>query len=123
MMLEDYFVRDRLNEDLDKEVVFHIQNAVRESSKFNKYLCKQINIHNDIFTLICSPIPNVCEDCPADGIIFTVYKGVEICSQDSAEVLLIFGRILSNWVSKYNDCVRREKMTNPNILSSLSKVN
>ena len=40
-----------------------------------------------------------------------MFKGEECCSTDIDSVLLIFGRILSNWIAKYNDCVRRDKQT------------
>jgi hypothetical protein len=97
--------------DTEQEGSFQFQTAVLEVLNFNKFVSKTIIIDNQTFTLICSPIPNVCESCPPDGIIFAIYKGTECCSSDIDSVLLIFGRILSNWVAKYNDCVRREKQT------------
>jgi len=101
-----------------EEESFQIQTAIFEAIKFNKYLCKKLKIENEIYSLICSPIPNVCVDCPPDGIIYTIYKGEEYCSNDSESVLLIFGRILSNWISKYNECVRTEKKVNLNQIHS-----
>ena len=94
----------------EQEGSFQFQTALLEGLNFNKFLCKSITLDNQPYTLICSPIPNVCEECPPDGIIFSIFKGSECCSTDIDSVLLIFGRILSNWIAKYNDCVRREKM-------------
>lgn len=88
---------------------FQFQTALLEGLNFNKFLCKSIVLDNQPYTLVCSPIPNVCEACPPDGIVFSLFKGTECCSTDIESVLLIFGRILSNWIAKYNDCVRREK--------------
>jgi hypothetical protein len=88
---------------------FQFQIAILEVLNFNKFLCKEITLDNHPYTVVCSPIPNVCEECPPDGIVFSIFKGTECCSKDIDSVLLIFGRILTNWIAKYNDCVRREK--------------
>lgn len=93
----------------EQEGSFQFQTAILEGLNFDKFLCKKISIDNISYTLVCSPIPNVCENCPPEGIIFSIYKGNECCSTDIDSVLLIFGRILSNWIAKYNDCVRNEK--------------
>lgn len=95
----------------EQEGSFQFQTALLEGIHFNKFLCKSIILDNEKYTLICSPIPNVCADCPPDGILFAMFKGEECCSTDIDSVLLIFGRILSNWIAKYNDCVRRDKQT------------
>lgn len=87
---------------------FQLQTAMLEVLNFDKFLCKQININSENYTIVCSPIPNVCEDCPPEGIIFAIYKGSDNCQNDIDNVLLIFGRILSNWISKYNECVSRD---------------
>ena len=114
LLLERFIPKTFSQINSSEEEIFQIQTAIIEAIEFNKYLCKKLKVKNETYSLICSPIPNVCESCPPDGIIFTIYKGEECCSSDSESVLLIFGRILSNWVSKYNDCVRREKEENTN---------
>lgn len=91
------------------EASFQFQTAILEGLSFNKFICKEFSIGEIKYSLICSPIPNVCENCPPEGIIFCIYKNCEKCSVDIDSVLLIFGRILSNWISRYNDCVRNEK--------------
>ncbi|MDR7210960.1 hypothetical protein [Flavobacterium piscis] len=88
---------------------FQIQTALLEVLNFDKFICRQINIDSEVHSIVCSPIPNVCESCPPEGIIFAIYKGNEGCQSDIDSVLLIFGRILSNWISKYNECVSRTK--------------
>jgi hypothetical protein len=90
---------------------FQIQTAMLEVLNFDKFLCKQIEINSENYTIVCSPIPNVCEDCPPEGIIFAIYKGTDNCQNDIDNVLLIFGRILSNWISKYNECISRDDKT------------
>lgn len=107
--IKEYLPNSPYDLSSENEGSFQFQTAILECIKFNKFLCKTINIVSSEYTLICSPIPNVCENCPPDGIIFSLYKGNEFCSNDIDSVLLIFGRILSNWIAKYNDCVRHEK--------------
>lgn len=70
-----------------------------------RYLEKQIELEDGLFTILASPIPNVCIDCPADGLIYILLKGKEELPSDLDNTLLIFGRILTNWISKYNSCV------------------
>ena len=120
--VSDYLPENPYQLDSEQEGSFQFQTATLEVLKFNKFLCKTIVLDNQTFTLICSPIPNVCESCPPDGIIFAIYKGSECCSTDIESVLLIFGRILSNWVAKYNDCVRREKQIKLNDIHNHKKV-
>lgn len=93
----------------DKPDTFNIQTSIIESINLEKYVCKDVIFNNKHFTFISSPIPNVCESCPPDGAIFCIYEGVEKCPSDIENVLLIFARIVSNWISKFNDCVLREK--------------
>lgn len=120
--LINYLPENPYQLDTEQEGSFQFQTATLEVLNFNKFLCKTIVLDNQTFTLICSPIPNVCESCPPEGIIFVIYKGTECCSKDIASVLLIFCRILSNWVAKYNDCVRREKHIKLNDIHNHKKV-
>jgi len=93
----------------ENEERFNFQTALIKSYNLSKYLCTKIVVSDKPITLISSPIPNVCENCPADGVIFCVFEGHDLCPTDVENVLLIQGRILSNWVSKFNDCVFKEK--------------
>lgn len=110
----NYIFRDDLNinelipEDLmnfDSDAKFKILTAFHESISFEKFLMNKFNYNGMNYNLICSPIPNVCESCPSIGVIYTIYEGEEKCSEDSKNVLLIHGRIVSNWISKYEDCL------------------
>lgn len=111
---DDLLIRDYLPETLfeinSKEIEgFQIQTSLLEVLNFDKFICRQIAINSEVYSIVCSPIPNVCESCPPEGIIFALYKGSDNCQSDVDNVLLIFGRILSNWISKYNECVSRDK--------------
>ncbi|TCN59619.1 hypothetical protein D0809_06845 [Flavobacterium circumlabens] len=107
--INDQFPESLFNMESEEEEYFQIQTAIMESKKFDKYLCKRLTLSTRNLTIICSPITNVCEDCPPDGVIFTIYTEEKQCSPDMENVFQIFGRIVSNWISKYNDCVRSSK--------------
>lgn len=107
--LRDLFPESLFNMDSDEEGYFQIQTCIMESIKFDKYICKKLSINNSNLTIVCSPITNVCEDCPPEGVIFTIYEEDKKCSPDMENVFQIFGRIVSNWISKYNDCIRVAK--------------
>lgn len=111
---DDLYLGDLIPSNLfelgqDNEDEYKLQTAIIQSVNFSKYQCQKLTIRGKEHMLICSPIPNVCEDCPADGAIFTIFEGTDCCPTDIENILLIFGRIISNWISKFNDCVRREK--------------
>lgn len=109
LLLNDLFPESLFNMESEEEEYFQIQTAIMESKKFDKYLCKALKLTNRNLTIVCSPITNVCEDCPPEGVIFTIYTEEKECSPDMENVFQIFGRIVSNWISKYNDCVRSSK--------------
>ena len=107
--LEHFFPASLFNMDSYEEGYFQIQTCIMESIKFDKYICKRLLVNEKNLTIVCSPITNVCEDCPPDGVIFTIYIDDQKCSPDMENVFQIFGRIVSNWISKYNDCIRVSK--------------
>jgi len=106
----------------EHEEKFNLQTAIIECFNFSKYICRKIIVAGKSIRLICSPIPNVCENCPADGVIYCAYEGDDSCPTDIESILLIQGRILSNWISKFNDCVYREKISNQPKLHEHKKI-
>lgn len=113
LQFEKYIPLEFSRIDSSDIVKFETHTAFMESYEFDKFVCKKIEVDSVVHTVICSPIPNVCESCPAEGVIFTFYKGNENCQRDIESVLLIFGRILSNWISKYNECISRGDKNKP----------
>lgn len=89
----------------ENDLQFKILTKFLESISFSRYLEENINAENRNLLIICSPIPNVCESCPPIGVIYAIYEGCDRCSTDSENVMLINGRLLSNWISKYEDCL------------------
>lgn len=94
----------------EKEFKFHLMSAISESILFDKYICKQLIINEVKYSIVISPIPNICDSCPPRGVIYAIYEGTENCNCDSNKILEIHCRLLTNWISKYEDCLYNEKI-------------
>jgi hypothetical protein len=93
----------------EKEFKFHLISAISEAILFDKYLCKQLILNEVKYSIVISPIPNICDSCPPRGVIYAIYEGTENCNCDSNKILEIHSRLLTNWISKYEDCLYNEK--------------
>lgn len=96
----------------ENDLQFKILTKFIESINFSRYIEEKLDSENKDLFIICSPIPNVCEDCPPIGVIYAIYEGCDKCSTDSENVMLINGRLLSNWISKYEDCLHKTYPSN-----------
>lgn len=94
----------------EKEFKFHLISAISESILFDKYICKQLLLNEKEYSIVISPIPNICDSCPPRGVIYAIYEGAENCNCDSNKILEIHCRLLTNWISKYEDCLYNEKI-------------
>jgi hypothetical protein len=118
IIMEDYeiiFLRDDLevNNYMSKSILyecggvgisFHIRNVLQEA--FNSCVFKSGSVtgNNENFYVCASPIPQVCEDGGASGVLFLISQCIEGVPKDTGNVLLVFSRIISNWVAKYTEC-------------------
>ncbi|SFI21901.1 hypothetical protein [Halpernia frigidisoli] len=109
--LEDSLPIDSTHFNSENDLQFKILTKFLESINFSRYLEENINAENRNLLIVCSPIPNVCESCPPIGVIYAIYEGCDKCSTDSENVMLINGRLLSNWISKYEDCLYKTYST------------
>jgi hypothetical protein len=108
---EKYFIEDEYEfgfSSEEKEFKFHINSSISESILFSKYICKQLTLNEKIYSIVISPIPNICDTCPPRGVIYAIYEGTESCNCDSNKILEIHCRLLTNWISKYEDCLYNE---------------
>jgi hypothetical protein len=106
LKIEHCFYEHESHNENEKYCHFQLTTSIRECIEFKKYQSRQIQINNETHTIILSPIPHICEPCPPKGCLFAIYKGPETCNCDSNKVLDIHGRILTNWISKYEDCLK-----------------
>ena len=81
------------------------RQAIETVMNENRMVRCTVKIQNQSFQLICSPLPLVCDEQQADGILWMVQECLQAAPHDLENVLLIFGRITANWLSKYNECL------------------
>jgi len=103
--LVNFLDRDLLDNQTLRDEKLEIQNILVSSRNNNRFEQKNININNDIFTIISSPIPLVCNDNYPDGLFIIIGQNIDNLPNDTGEIFKIFNRILANWISKYNECV------------------
>jgi hypothetical protein len=64
-----------------------------------------VKIHNQTFQLIGGPIPLVCDEKVSNGALWIVRECLQPPPHDLGNILLIFGRVVANWLSKYDECL------------------
>ncbi len=92
-----------------------IQNAVNAQFEIQTSLLRCLNnnrfdkhdfIHNDeTYSLICSETPQVCSDEYPIGVLFIISKNSLIPHSSAKDILRIYNRLISNYTSKYNECI------------------
>lgn len=86
------------------------RQAIETVTNENRMVTAAIEIGSQNFQLICSPIPVVCNEESVNGVLWICQECLQRPPVDLNKILLIFGRITANWLSKYHDClVNREK--------------
>lgn len=98
------FLQNDILVDLDaKGFKFNVHTAGLNTFN-NKYLAESIVLNKkQKLKLITAPIPAVCEDGIL-GVLFVFCEESVSRPKDLENILLIFGRILANWISKYEEC-------------------
>jgi hypothetical protein len=100
------FLTDDILIDLDAEgLKYQIHIAGRETFNHNYLKVASLKNGKNEYNLITSPIPAVCES-GITGVLYIFSENCIIIPNDISNILLIFGRILSNWMSKYEACLK-----------------
>lgn len=100
--LSEYFPDNILSNSNVIELQFQLYANAISALNHNKLIEIEDN-ENNMMLLFC-PIPAICEGS-SSGIIFIIAEKCIKPPSDLENTLFIFGRILSNWVSKYESCV------------------
>ncbi|MDP3442712.1 MAG: hypothetical protein Q8T08_07580 [Ignavibacteria bacterium] len=101
-----FALQDDILDDLNSEgLKYEIHNAGRDT--FNHVQLRETIVHNENqkLKLITAPIPQVCEGGKI-GVLFLFCDEFVCKPKDLENILLIFGRIIANWISKYEDCIK-----------------
>jgi hypothetical protein len=82
-----------------------IQHLIRMAYNDRRLASGTVIAGSKRVTVVCSPIPVVCEMDSSNGVFIMAYEGCCELPPDLENILLIFGRLVSNWLSKYDDCM------------------
>lgn len=110
---DDFFVDKDFPDQIEHLVAglpakFYLQSKIQEVIKLNSFVSEHKIINQKNYLFVISNIPNVCEDCPPDGALVLISKQKAAPPEDLENILKIFGQIVSNWTSKFNDCILKE---------------
>lgn len=102
---------DVFHDGVASGVGLSVQNTIRYAMNNNQFRIEPCDFDGENYTVLASPVPNVCEinletgeEAILGGIV-VICKATNDIKPEVAKVLRIFGRIVSNWVSKYEECV------------------
>ncbi|MFC6223132.1 hypothetical protein ACFP2F_07755 [Hymenobacter artigasi] len=82
-----------------------IQTAIRQSFNNQQFVFKNYETNGESFSIICSNMPVACNENDGLGVLFIISKNVSSLPSDLSTHLKIFGRVIANWVYRYNECV------------------
>ncbi len=86
---------------------FEVQSALKRSFNNLRFFKHQFSIEEQSYSIITAEILEVCSDDNASGVLFIIGKNDFSYPADLPEVLKIFNRIVANYVSRYNDCLKK----------------
>lgn len=102
---KQYFAEDFLKNEGVLDLAFEFQRQFLDTHKHNRFRSQLLSLEDGReFSVITAPIPSVCEDGPI-GIFFIVCESLRALPSDFENLSKIFGRLFSNWLNKYNECI------------------
>jgi len=103
------FLYSNLIDDAGAEgISFDLRTSLQWTNNHRKFRVTTLEHDGGQFTMITSPIPQVCEGEWLTGVLFIVGGKLDALPEDLERILLIFNRVLANWLSKYDDCNRNK---------------
>ncbi len=125
----DYLVpKDLLELDKINGASYEIQSSIRRSHNNTQFDKHEFYDKDQLYTIICSDILEVCSDNYANGVLFIITKNQIEVSEDVPDILKIFNRLTTNYTTKYNACIKERiinkklKEQSDNILSTLESI-
>jgi hypothetical protein len=120
-----YFIKDQLtNPDL-LGLSFFFQTQFLKTFKHNCFINETLTLDDGKeFTVITAPIPTVCEDGSL-GVFFIISEKLTSIPSDFDNLCQIFGRLFSNWMSRYNECIEnrcKQPFSIPNLSNQTAEV-
>lgn len=93
-----------VNDDSVTGDLLKLQQIFETCLKNNRFVIQDINLFQESFKIVVSPIPYVCKEDDANGATLFILKNADY-PKDFERIMKIFNRLLSNWMYKYNSCV------------------
>ena len=124
ILRDDFEIKDEFPSDIIKnqhysDFKFDL-HASGLSAINNKTQIEFEDAQKKLKVIVC-PIPAVCENSFI-GVIYIIAERFVETPKDLENTLFIFGRILSNWISKYESCVhdRNQAQQNNELISHIN---
>jgi len=102
--LGGFLCRDLLEDRDASGIRFELRNALHWTLNHREFHASTFCHEESEYTIITSPIPQVCEGEWLTGVLFIVVEQLDTLPEDLDRILLIFNRILGNWLSRYDEC-------------------
>lgn len=84
---------------------FEIQTSIKRCLNNHCFDKHEFNYKNETYTIICSDIPDVCCNDRIIGVLFIISKKINEFPSDISDILKIYNRLISNYKSKYDQCI------------------
>ncbi len=84
---------------------FEIQTSILRCYNNNHFDKHDFGHNDDSYSIVCSEIPQVCSDEYPIGVLFIISKSSITPNSSIKEILRIYNRLISNYTSKYNQCI------------------
>jgi len=110
---DDFDIVDNIKNNLlhDNTAIgtaFDIGKIAQKCFRENKLIIDSIPLSSSKLRVIASPIPLVCEDGGAEGVILFIMQYRDDIPSDIDYTLKIYGRITANWLNKYSECAEEQ---------------
>lgn len=102
------------------DLAFSFHTQFLDTFRHERFIKRDFPFNNSVYTLITAPIPTVCED-GSTGVFYLISEKLDQIPGDFENLCQIFGRLFSNWLTRYNECVisrceeKNYELTNPGI--------
>lgn len=104
LKFDTYIPQDILTKPKLQGTSFHLQHFFQDSIRHVAFRVNNITVYDQIYTVITSPIPEICEEPLGQGVFFMISENI-IPPKDLANVTIIFNRLFANWLSRCLACM------------------
>jgi hypothetical protein len=104
-----FLIKELLDTNTVRTEQLELQTAIRQCFNNSEFVDKNYNDGQNDFSIVCSPMPSACNENDGLGVLFIISKKLETIPTDLPTKLKIFGRVIANWIYRYNECVNNRQ--------------